>query len=555
MYSPNSLAIKILWGGGYSGGGKTEAELEAMSVVKLIDYGKTLGVKGLDGKTKKVIMDKIMSHEAKMPEVVAPKEEGGLTPLQLYKMLLMEGHLEKDIIPLAKKQGIERILHKNKKTLVNEIYDNLLGLEIHAGDSIDKVPQMVKYLFGKAPNPYPDEESEDEEEEEEEDEEDPDEVFVTKYMYDTNPYLVENPKAGLEFKDRRVFDPVCDNEEMGTLGDMPDIADLVRENEEEGEIVEDEPEEKEKLPQQELDREMMMNRLKYHQKILDEPIIDPETGRPRGADYQAFEKKKARESIKAITEQLKRLDSFKEIEGEPPALRTLRVAYGEDNENYKAWVKKFKKGEGVKKWEYPVKGSGKKPVLAPQDVLEGKKDNPVVEEIIEEPMDDTDIRQYLPNAKVMRYSGLARLSDIEQLLPTDKSYVILLYENTPGSGHWVALMRYGRTIEFFCSYGSKIDVPLRWQNPKDNAMLGQTRPFLSQLLNKAKGKFRAIHNPVAYQSSKQGVATCGAWDVMRINQMKNHNQDLQEFHNFMESVKKETGLTFDEIVVNYVSKR
>jgi hypothetical protein len=60
---------------------------------------------------------------------------------------------------------------------------------------------------------------------------------------------------------------------------------------------------------------------------------------------------------------------------------------------------------------------------------------------------------------------------------------------------------------------------------------------------------------VPYQSSKQGVATCGAWDVMRINQMKNHNQDLHEFHDFMESVKKETGLTYDEIVVNYVSKR
>ena len=695
MYSPNSLAIKILWGGGYSGGMKTEAELDAMSVVKLIDYGKTLGVKGLDGKTKKVIMDKIMSHEAKMPEVVAPKEEGGLTPLQLYKMLLMEGHLEKDLIPLAKKQGIERILHKNKKTLVNEIYDNLLANEeIQATDHIEKVPKVVLYLFGKGEDPYAlsdydeDEEGQIELEEEEEDE-DPDEVFVTQYIYDTNPYLVENPRAGLEFKDRRVFDPVADNEEMGTLGDMPDIADLVRENEDEGEIVEDEPEEKEKLPQQELDRERMLNILASLNKRVGEPIIDPDTGRPRGADYQAFEKKSMKEDIKAITEQLKRLDSFKEIEGEPPALRSLRVTYGEDHDNYKYWVKKFKKGEGVKKWEYPVKGTGRpytaeewekklckgensllaqkkqkikersekgkkapaprvasapasdpsavkiarwkdeverlqkkvqghraeekrivdflkdfmgfssegakrkaelkqerldenfkateaqkmiykyqelikdeekmkgkgKTILAPQDVLEGKKDNPVVEEIIEEPMDDTDIRQYLPNAKVMRYSGLARLSDIEQLLPTDKSYVILLYENTPGSGHWVALMRYGRTIEFFCSYGSKIDVPLRWQNPKDNAMLGQTRPFLSLLLNKAKGKFRAIHNPVAYQSSKQGVATCGAWDVMRINQMKNHNQDLQEFHNFMESVKKETGLTYDEIVVNYVSKR
>jgi hypothetical protein len=561
MYSPNSLAIKILWGGGLSGGGKTEAELEAMSVVKLIEYGKSLGVKGLDGKTKKVIMDKIISHEKTMPEStsVAPKEEEGLTPLKLYKMLLMEGHLEKDLIPLAKKQGIQHILHKNKKTLVNEIYDNLLSNEeIQASDSLENVPKVVMYIFGKGPNPYPDSESEEEEESDEE--EDPEEIHVTRYVYDTNPYLVENERTGLAFKDRRVFDPVADNEELGTLGEMPEIAKLVEENE----TVIEEPEEKRPAtPTREEwineQREQMVARIKSLEKILDgtsRNLIDPHVDRPYGADRQAKMKKDAREDIKAITEQLKRTGDFKMIEGEPLPLASLRITFGEDHPSYKAWVQKFKKGEGVKKWEYPVKGSGRgKPTLAPQDVLEGKKDNPVVEETIEEPMDDQDIRSYFPNAKVMRYSGLARLSDIEQLLPTDKSYVFLLYEQTPGSGHWVALMRYGKTIEFFCSYGSKIDAPLRWNNPRDNAMLGQTQPYLSMLLNKAKGKFRAIYNPVAYQSKRDGVATCGAWDVMRINQLKNHNQDLHEFHEFMESVKKETGLTYDEIVVNYVSKR
>jgi len=194
-------------------------------------------------------------------------------------------------------------------------------------------------------------------------------------------------------------------------------------------------------------------------------------------------------------------------------------------------------------------------VLPPQDALESKKENPMVEEVIEEPMDDGDIRSYFPNAKIIRYSSLAKMSDIEQLLPTDKSYAFLLYEDSPGSGHWVVLLRYGTTIEFFCSYGSGIDAPLRWYNPKDNAMLGQGKPFLSLLLKKAGKRFKAIHNAVPFQSKKQGVATCGAWDVMRVNQLVNHNQDLQEFQDYMEQVKKETGLTYDEIVVNYVSKR
>jgi hypothetical protein len=202
-----------------------------------------------------------------------------------------------------------------------------------------------------------------------------------------------------------------------------------------------------------------------------------------------------------------------------------------------------------------MEGKGKEPVLPPQDALESKKDNPVVEEIIEEPMDDGDIRAYFPNAKIIRYSSLAKMSDIEQLLPRDKTYAFLLYEDSPGSGHWVVVLRYGTTIEFFCSYGSKIDGPLRWYNPKDNVMLGQNKPYLSLLLKKADKKFKAIHNAVPFQSSKHGVATCGAWDVMRVNQLVNHNQDLHEFQSYMEDVKKETGLTYDEIVANYVSKR
>jgi hypothetical protein len=515
MYSPNSLAINILWDGKgtcpMSGGMKSVAELEAMSVAKLIEYGKSQGVKGLDGKTKAFIVDKIFK-QAPETEVVAPSSSELKAP-QLAKMLMMSANLDKEIIPLAKKKGIERILHKNKNALVNELVDILVDEgEIQQGDSITKIPQLIRYLFGKDVTPYP-------EEDEYETDGEPD-VDVKEVEYDGVRYYVEEPRDGLEFKDRRVFDPESD-EEIGTLGEpiWAGLAVEVADSEYDG-------------------MELTIGKPDAVIQPAPEPAPKPATKYPElrpTEDYKASDGLKYERNADG---------SLVEIYvNAPRGVGSVRFPRGTPAEFIEKYIASRK-----------PKGRGK-PVLAPQDVLEGKKDNPLVEETIEEPMDDGDIRQYLPNAKIMRYSALSRLSDIEQILPTDKSYVILLYENTPGSGHWVALMRYGRTIEFFCSYGSKIDVPLRWQNPKDNAMLGQTAPFLSQLLNKAKGKFRAIHNPVAYQSSKQGVATCGAWDVMRINQMKNHNQDLQEFHEYMESVKKETGLTYDEIVVNYVSKR
>ena len=199
-------------------------------------------------------------------------------------------------------------------------------------------------------------------------------------------------------------------------------------------------------------------------------------------------------------------------------------------------------------------GGAKQPALPPNIDLVSKKESPVVEEIIEEPMDDTDIRAYYPNAKIMRYSDLKNYKTITQLLPKDKSYAFLLYQQETNSGHWVLIMRYGSTIEFFCSYGSAIDAPLKWTNPRDRQMLGEAVPYLSNLL-KSQKEFNVIHNPVQYQSKGSDKATCGAHDVMRLSQMLNHGQDLTDYYDFMSRVKKESGLSYDEIVANFVSQR
>jgi hypothetical protein len=215
------------------------------------------------------------------------------------------------------------------------------------------------------------------------------------------------------------------------------------------------------------------------------------------------------------------------------------------------------KGDKMSKNNLAIKvlwGGAKQPALPPNVELVSKAENPVVEEIIEEPMDDGDIRAYYPNAKIIKYSDLKNYKTIQQLLPKDKSYVFLLYQHAPNNGHWVLLMRYGKTIEFFCSYGSQIDAPLKWTNPRDRQMLGEAVPYLTNLL-KAQTEFNAIHNPVQYQSKGSDKATCGAHDVMRLSQMLNHGQDLTDYFDYMSRIKKESGLSYDEIVANFVSQR
>lgn len=402
-------------------------KLDEMTVRQLIDYGKSLGVKGLDGKTKDVIIAKIEAgpKEAKKVKTPAPvvsatsdtpKLPQGLSETE-YKELLVDvynSYMAQPMVILkaiAKEFKITKIPHKNKETLARELAKKHVDAEIAE--------------------------------------------------------ILNPPKKQAKKKSR------VNRDESGEWSDNEPI----------------------EMTWEQQDAE----RIERARRLAEENA--------RVREYEAMGDKRPRIAVRdagGVIHYLK--------------------AYG-------------------------------KPTLPPQDVLESKKDNPVVEEIIEEPMDDGDIRAYFPNAKIIRYSSLAKMSDIEQLLPKDKSYAFLLYEDSPGSGHWVVVLRYGNTIEFFCSYGSKIDGPLRWYNPKDNVMLGQNKPYLSLLLKKADKKFKAIHNAVPFQSSKHGVATCGAWDVMRVNQLVNHNQDLHEFQSYMEDVKKETGLTYDEIVANYVSKR
>ena len=183
--------------------------------------------------------------------------------------------------------------------------------------------------------------------------------------------------------------------------------------------------------------------------------------------------------------------------------------------------------------------------------------NAAVREISETPMSDSNIRRYFPDAKVLKYSELADVEDITQLLPQPKSFFFLLYEQSFNSGHFVSVNRYidnGRdTICFFCSYGSKIDAPLRWNSPEKNRELGQGEPYLTQLLRKS-GK-HIQYNRVQYQSKTSPKATCGAFATLWLKANIRDNMNLQDFHDWITEIKDETGLTYDAIAANAISTR
>ncbi len=103
--------------------------------------------------------------------------------------------------------------------------------------------------------------------------------------------------------------------------------------------------------------------------------------------------------------------------------------------------------------------------------------------MVYKPLSDEDIRDILgPGCKIMKYSGLAEYSDLDDLLPKLKDYAIILYEEDDNIGHWVGLLKYDNVFEFVDPYGLMPDTELAWVNLKTRRTLSEATPYLSNML-------------------------------------------------------------------------
>jgi len=172
---------------------------------------------------------------------------------------------------------------------------------------------------------------------------------------------------------------------------------------------------------------------------------------------------------------------------------------------------------------------------------------------ISKPLTDGDIEKHTGLKEVLKYSELSKYKTIEDLLPTDKSYVIILIEDRLNSGHWVAVMRYNKTIEYFNSYGAKWDTDWKFINRMVRMILGENTNEMTRLMDTAKADgWDTICNKHRFQKISSQIQTCGRWCVLRIEMMK-MGYTLPEFYDFIKKREKESGEKTDFIVSKFVS--
>jgi hypothetical protein len=165
---------------------------------------------------------------------------------------------------------------------------------------------------------------------------------------------------------------------------------------------------------------------------------------------------------------------------------------------------------------------------------------------IQAPLDDSEIRQYIPSMKIITNKELEKYDKIEDVFDNwDRNIdsAVILFLDSPNTGHWTGLAKYGPPndtfIEFFDSYGKSPKAVYNYV-PKDIRMqLGTGKNYLNKLLNETSHK--VIYNPIKYQednTENMDVNTCGRHVAFRLISLLGKGLTLPEYYQYMKKERK-----------------
>lgn len=177
-----------------------------------------------------------------------------------------------------------------------------------------------------------------------------------------------------------------------------------------------------------------------------------------------------------------------------------------------------------------------------------------LETAIETPLSDKFITEYMKqfgdDVKIITYDNLDEYRSIDELLPNEKDYFMLLYLSEPNSGHWICVCKLNNEIIFFDPYGIYVDDELKWTSYAQRKKLDVDKPYLSELLNKT--DLKVVYNKFRYQLMKKDVNTCGRHCCFFLGNMRVNNFGLKKYYKLMQKLKKKMKMNYDEIVATFV---
>lgn len=181
-------------------------------------------------------------------------------------------------------------------------------------------------------------------------------------------------------------------------------------------------------------------------------------------------------------------------------------------------------------------------------------DEDTIVERIGTSLTDGDIGRYFGDgaeSKILKYSELSQYKHIDELLPKERDFRVILVEDSHNKGHWCCILKYNKTIEWFNPYGVRPDGQKNLLGKVRNQMLGQEHDYMTDLMKSSKG-YKLIYNKARLQKLRQGINTCGRWIILRIICMKDLMMDLKMFIKTVRDTQEATGLPPDALVAIWI---
>ena len=160
------------------------------------------------------------------------------------------------------------------------------------------------------------------------------------------------------------------------------------------------------------------------------------------------------------------------------------------------------------------------------------------------------IHEYLGcEVKIKSYSELKGMKGLNELIPSKVGVCILLIENEPNSGHWVALLKYDNNVEFFNSYGDPPAHEVRLLSDATNESLNQCPRDILNILDHeySEGK-RVMYNAQRRQKVSGDIGTCGKHCILRAFMLEHYGLGLGEYLTFIDFMASRLGVDADALV-------
>lgn len=162
------------------------------------------------------------------------------------------------------------------------------------------------------------------------------------------------------------------------------------------------------------------------------------------------------------------------------------------------------------------------------------------------PLSDADLQVILnPDTKIHKYDALYRVRHIDELLDHLGRCILLYLTENERTGHWVALIKKGHTMEFFDPYGYFPDSQgANLGTPEHiNDAFGQNHPRFLELVGNAGYDLRYNDEPL--QKEAFDIATCGRHTATRLIFYK---LDLPQYHRLMKELSSAEHKDADDVV-------